>query len=212
MTGKTYAQALEETQALSRRKTELESQLEAGARTLEEQGTNMTNSLVDLQGFPRADLDIYLVRQTRADIIRLQNDYRDLLKTLAKALEELHALAVNDPQAVANASAAANAVPGNSNETPDNKEEFPMAIVDGIHPESPAAAAGLQRGDAILSVGSALSASQDSENPLAKISTLVQGHVDVMFNSIPIAFRSTHKSVNRCHWRSEWRVERTSWT
>lgn len=51
----------------------------------------MTESLTDLEGFPRNDIDVYQVRHARHEINCLQNDLKDLLKAIEKGLEDVHA-------------------------------------------------------------------------------------------------------------------------
>jgi 26S proteasome regulatory subunit N4 len=51
----------------------------------------MNESLVDDQGFPRNDIDVYQVRTARHQIIILQNDLKLLMKEIEKGLQEVHA-------------------------------------------------------------------------------------------------------------------------
>jgi 26S proteasome non-ATPase regulatory subunit 9 len=48
-------------------------------------------SLVDKDGFPVADLDIYTERHTRHDIVCLRNDHAALMKKIETGLHQLHA-------------------------------------------------------------------------------------------------------------------------
>lgn len=47
----------------------------------------MESPLVDADGFPRNDIDVYQVRHARHQIINLQNDLKALLKEIEKGLE-----------------------------------------------------------------------------------------------------------------------------
>lgn len=47
----------------------------------------MRDPLVDADGFPRNDIDVYQVRHARHQIINLQNDLKSLLKEIEKGLE-----------------------------------------------------------------------------------------------------------------------------
>lgn len=51
----------------------------------------MKGALVDNEGFPRADIDIYSVRVARQKVLRLQNDHKALMKMLELKLHQLHA-------------------------------------------------------------------------------------------------------------------------
>ncbi|MEE6521813.1 hypothetical protein FKM82_020135 [Ascaphus truei] len=50
----------------------------------------MDGPLVDREGFPRDDVDIYQVRTVRHNIICLQNDHRALMREIEEALHNLH--------------------------------------------------------------------------------------------------------------------------
>lgn len=51
----------------------------------------INSPLVDSQGFPRADIDVYAVRHARAALIRLRNDHRSIVDELGKVLEDIYA-------------------------------------------------------------------------------------------------------------------------
>lgn len=59
---------------------------------LENNKVGMTDSLVDKYDFPRNDIDVWAVRQARSNIIRLENDAKELLNRMQSKLEELHSL------------------------------------------------------------------------------------------------------------------------
>ena len=69
----------------------MEEELQAYMQVLESQGVDMKTSLVDNEGFPRNDIDVYLVRNTRHRIVCLQNDCRALMKEIELKLVEFHA-------------------------------------------------------------------------------------------------------------------------
>lgn len=51
----------------------------------------MTDSLVDSQGFPRNDIDVYQIREARHKIIYLQNDLKEIMAAIERGLHEIHA-------------------------------------------------------------------------------------------------------------------------
>lgn len=51
----------------------------------------MNEPLVDADGFPRNDIDVYQCRNARHQIIYLQNDLKVLIKEIEKGLEAVHA-------------------------------------------------------------------------------------------------------------------------
>lgn len=66
----------------------------------------MNGPLVDAEGFPRNDIDIYQVRQARQTIICLQNDHKELMNQIQTLLNQYHAeIATTDPELVNRASA-----------------------------------------------------------------------------------------------------------
>lgn len=51
----------------------------------------MNESLLDAEGFPRSDIDVYAVRQARHQIICLQNDLKSTMKEIEQGLISVHA-------------------------------------------------------------------------------------------------------------------------
>lgn len=135
MTGQN--QAMIQYQNLITQKDLLEKEISNLEQILISNNSNMTASLVDLEGFPRADIDVYTVRNTRAKIIHLSNDHANLLRDIEKSLVEIHAHAKETG-------------PGSF---PSLEEEKPFALVDGVAPDSPAFLSGLQRGDLLVKFG-----------------------------------------------------------
>ena len=48
----------------------------------------MNTGLTTFDGFPRADIDVAQIRTTRARIVRLKNDYKDVMAKLEVAVHE----------------------------------------------------------------------------------------------------------------------------
>ncbi|RKO96326.1 hypothetical protein CAUPRSCDRAFT_8270 [Caulochytrium protostelioides] len=122
----------------------------------------MTAPLVGADGFPRADVDVYTVRHTRAEVIRKRNDAKALTDRIESELHELHRVAqlertttIPTPQAQNESAAAAAPIPGAADHGDDAglASLAPMARIDAVAPESPASAAGLVTGDLLLRVG-----------------------------------------------------------
>ena len=86
-----------------------------------------------------------LVRTTRARIIRLKNDYKELMTRVEKGLHEHHARVQDNNTASAPPIAATNAAPA--------ALEAPFAKVNSVVADSPAEAAGLRIGDTITKFG-----------------------------------------------------------
>lgn len=92
-------------------------------------------------------LTLRIVRTTRARIIRLKNDYKDLMSRIEKGLHEHHARLAE--QAL-NGTAADHASTSGSTSA---ALEAPFAKVNGVVPGSPADSAGLKVGDNITKFG-----------------------------------------------------------
>uniref|UniRef100_A0A8C8VFZ4 26S proteasome non-ATPase regulatory subunit 9 n=1 Tax=Pelusios castaneus TaxID=367368 RepID=A0A8C8VFZ4_9SAUR len=154
-----------EVQELIRRKDELEAQIKACYAVLEGQkGVGMNEPLVDAEGYPRADIDVYQVRTARHNIICLQNDHTALMRQVEDALHQLHA---REKEKHAKDEAEAWAEAMNQNQTLPQ----PFARVNAVTPGSPASISGLQVNDEIVEFGSV-----DVHNfqTLQNIATVVQ--------------------------------------
>jgi 26S proteasome non-ATPase regulatory subunit 9 len=92
--------------------------------------------------------DCVTVRTTRARIIRLKNDYKELMSRIEKGLHEHHARLAeqaSNPATAEQAQAGLNAPPA--------ALEAPFAKVNSVVADSPAETAGLRVGDTITKFG-----------------------------------------------------------
>ncbi|KAH8273118.1 hypothetical protein KR018_004845 [Drosophila ironensis] len=147
----------ERLERLMQAKDQLEAQISRHGQILSANSdVGMTGPLVDEEGFPRNDIDIYQVRQARQTIICLQNDHKELMDQIQNLLNQYHSeIATTDPELVNRASAldlddreSAGAIVNSP------APVHPIAVVNLISPSSPAEAAGLRVGDGIVSFGS----------------------------------------------------------
>ncbi|KFM79504.1 26S proteasome non-ATPase regulatory subunit 9, partial [Stegodyphus mimosarum] len=106
---------------------------------LREQNVSMTDPLVDGEGYPRSDIDIYAVRHLRHEIICKENDCKALTKEIEQNLYALHA-----EEKVSTSLASLNIQQGYSK---------PFARVDLVDQNSPAQKADLRVGDLIVKFG-----------------------------------------------------------
>ncbi|KAJ7505303.1 hypothetical protein B0H11DRAFT_414905 [Mycena galericulata] len=142
--------------ALMMQKDNIEAQLQVQASILSSNaGSTLDSPLIDADGYPRADIDIYAVRNARVRILELRNDLTAVINALALALQSVY-----DPALA----------PVESLSEP-NTSGKPFAKVDGVSPGSPAAEAGLQRDDLVVKFGSLAqhSFSSSSLNPLVEV-------------------------------------------
>ncbi|KAJ8307471.1 hypothetical protein KUTeg_015555 [Tegillarca granosa] len=118
---------------LIKKKDEIEAQIKELNGVLDsQQGVGMKEALVDTEGYPRADIDIYSVRHARHQIICLQNDHKDVMKEIEEELYRIHEKArLNKEQAMETSSSSE---PGNTFQ----ERLSPFAVVDRVEEGSPA--------------------------------------------------------------------------
>ncbi|XP_066545483.1 26S proteasome non-ATPase regulatory subunit 9 [Amia ocellicauda] len=154
---------VEDVQNLIKKKDEIEEQIKAYYDVLEDQkGVGMEGPLVDEEGYPRADVDVYQVRTARHNISCLQNDHKVLMLQIEEALHQLHEQerAKRDKAEVRPEA-----------REPENSLPQPFARVDTVTPGSPASMAGIHVGDEIIEFGTVNSVNfQNFQN----IATVVQ--------------------------------------
>ncbi|XP_018101253.1 proteasome 26S subunit, non-ATPase 9 L homeolog isoform X1 [Xenopus laevis] len=130
-------------QLLISKKDEMEAEIKALYDLLQDKGIGMDGPLVDREGYPRADVDIYQVRTARHNIICLQNDHKAIMKKIEQSLHILHAGEKEKREVEAQAEAL------------QSHQALPAAFakVDVVTPGSPASMSGLQVGDEIIAFG-----------------------------------------------------------
>ncbi|CAB3229886.1 unnamed protein product [Arctia plantaginis] len=140
-------------------KDRIESEIRDQNAVLETNNVGMHDSLVDSEGFPRNDIDVYKVRHARHQIICLQNDHKNLMKMIEKGLAEVHAdllgnrgsQSVDLPATYRNGHTSSSSS-GNTVNGSINNQCF--ATVGFVTDGSPADVAGLCEHDEILQFGS----------------------------------------------------------
>ncbi|THH19220.1 hypothetical protein EW146_g1918 [Bondarzewia mesenterica] len=153
----------EQVRALMARKDAIEAELDTQASILRANEADMRTPLVDREGFPRADIDIWAVRQARVRIIELRNDLSGLMDEIGEALQSVY-----DP---ANVQPSEGSVEKSSEESREALK--PFAKVNAVAPGSPAADAGLLRDDLIVEFGHLRHVSFASSSSLQPLSELV---------------------------------------
>jgi 26S proteasome non-ATPase regulatory subunit 9 len=105
-------------------KSTIEGEIESQAAILRANNSTLDSPLIDGDGFPRADIDIWAIRHARVRIIRLRNDLSSLTDKIAMALECVHASQAASTDA-----------------EPPPPSLLPFAKVDSVAPNSPAQSA-----------------------------------------------------------------------
>ncbi|KAH9065531.1 hypothetical protein EDB87DRAFT_1085240 [Lactarius vividus] len=137
----------ERARELMARKDAIEAELEAQGSILRANNTDMRQPLVDREGFPRSDLDVWAVRHARVRVIELRNDLTALMDEIAKTLETIYSRSPTPPVEGRGDGATVMGTEAAPSEL------LPFARVNGVAPGSPAADAGLQREDLIVKFG-----------------------------------------------------------
>jgi 26S proteasome non-ATPase regulatory subunit 9 len=126
----------------------------------------MNGHLVDEDGYPRSDIDVYAVRVARNKVIRLQNDHKMLMGDIEKGLHTLHAREREQRRSESY-----------SDETADQGgtgiQSF--AEINSVAKNSPAEQAGLCVGDKLVQFGSI---SCENFRNLKDIGSLVQFSIE----------------------------------
>ena len=91
------SESMQYLKGLMKKKTDLETQIEALSST--GSTAHIGESLVDAEGFPRADVDVHGARLARQSLAQLQTDHVAVMKEIEKAMFALHAEAKRNKQA-----------------------------------------------------------------------------------------------------------------
>ena len=144
---------------LASKKLAIETELESLGKTLAEEGNvGMHGNLIDDQGYPRADIDIYKIRLTRQRINCLQNDYKELLDQIELELS--------------NQFSKKNA----TNESNGANNLRPFMKIEQVDPDSPSCEAGLKKGDLIIQFGACTDL--NTKKDLSDVAKLVKDSVN----------------------------------
>lgn len=144
---------MEELQSLMAQRDVLEIEAEAIKSELTSSGVNgalppgLSGPLVDAEGFPRGDIDIYNVKNKRKRWNEINTDHKILMKKIEEKIAQVYATDSN-PEKVSIS------VKKPTNEATDiiNTSE-PIAKLDQILNGSPASDAGIQDGDYLMQFG-----------------------------------------------------------
>jgi 26S proteasome non-ATPase regulatory subunit 9 len=129
-------------------------------------------SLVDKEGFPRADIDIYAVRNKRQRLNHLQTDHKQIMKQIEEALAQVNSGYSTAPVAApSTSSSGAEASAMSSTQTAQSPPVAPeaatainyesteqmiasaFALVNEVAAGGPAEQAGLLKNDLVLKIG-----------------------------------------------------------
>lgn len=118
--------------------------------------------LVDEEGFPRGDVDLYAVREARHTLATATNDLHDVEDLLYQLLGDLHEATAESAKQQMELDDAIHAQRRREVEALQRKQEQlaamrqkrPFLVVENVGEGSPASNAGLRVGDAVIVIGS----------------------------------------------------------
>ncbi|QNP99075.1 YALIA101S03e24322g1_1 [Yarrowia lipolytica] len=141
---------------LQNKRNSLRETVDALYDVLKSHNVNMTTPLT-VDGFPRADIDVHQIRNTRHQIIRLENDIEAIQKELEEAVmghwqnQKEQTKSNGDGTAVAtNGSVSA---PTATPTATRSDHVVPFAVVGVVSDGSPASSVGLKTNDKIVRLG-----------------------------------------------------------
>ncbi|XP_045612882.1 26S proteasome non-ATPase regulatory subunit 9 isoform X1 [Procambarus clarkii] len=154
----------ESVMALIEEKEKLEQTLKELWDVLKSNNVGMTEPVIDSEGYPRSDIDVYQVRHARHQIKCLQNDHTALLRHIEEGLAVV--LSPSNVEAMD---------PNGVSVSPPTPSREPFARVDYIALGSPASIAGVEEKDLVTQFGSITS---DNFRSMANLSQVVQHSVN----------------------------------
>ncbi|TRY51541.1 PDZ domain containing protein [Cryptosporidium tyzzeri] len=162
---------------LAKRKGEIEKEVSELTEFLNSCGPDVgiSGKLVDSEGFPRSDIDIYAVRRARNRIAVLNTDYSNIMKKIEEKLFDIHSkektyVSINKSEKSqrCNASECLN---------------YPFGYVNSVLEGSPAFQSGIRTGDLLLEFGSLKSESElhsqeESKHLIGQLPGIVRDNLD----------------------------------
>ena len=178
--------AMDRMNELTKKKKEIEDEIALHLSTLESQGNvGMTEPLVDAEGFPRNDVDLVVIRQSRQRVICLRNDHKALMKDIEAELVCIHQRAretgtLSTSASQGNVASASNSVQSMELDHDEASRPQPpprhFARIAQVASGSPADTAGLQPNDLLIRFGSITC---DNFQKLQDVASIVSHSKDV---------------------------------
>ncbi|XP_076438383.1 26S proteasome non-ATPase regulatory subunit 9-like [Babylonia areolata] len=166
--------ASEHMKTLMKKKDDIESEIAELGDVLESQkGVGLDGPLIDGEGYPRADIDVYAVRHARHKIACLQTDHKLVMKEIEEELNHIHAEVRRKresggggvPMDTGGESSSGTSLPS----PPPLQAPTPFARIDRVDVGSPSADAGVEVGDEVVEFGSVSSANFASLHQIGEI-------------------------------------------
>eukprot|EP00924_Labyrinthula_sp_SR-Ha-C_P008511 snap_masked-scaffold_32-processed-gene-2.4-mRNA-1 protein AED:0.68 eAED:0.68 QI:0/-1/0/1/-1/1/1/0/211 len=181
---------------LNATKEEIEKEIEEIKVSLDNQGVGLKGNLIDKEGFPRNDVDLFAVRTERQRFNILQTDHKNLMKEIEKTLKEYMSLPIAGHE---NQSKLISGMTKRKGKIDPSEVLF---VVDDVTFESPAAVSGLEFGDEILKFGDfKVDKTKSSEHILGKLSGFLQENVN---KAVEVKVNRSGKILHKIITPSKW--------
>eukprot|EP00126_Sphaerothecum_destruens_P007251 Sdes_comp19764_c0_seq1m11810 len=171
------------------KKASIEQELLETLKTLDQLGVGLDKPLVDSEGFPLPNLDLYTIRQLRNRAATLQNDHKSILREVETALHQIHM----EAKATGQVNSQLSALETDGTLSPsffftlffssllapsslDYQTADAFAKVGQVSPSSPADQAGVCSGDLIVVFGSL---SRENFTNLYQIADLIESNINI---------------------------------
>ncbi|KAK6588740.1 p27 like 26S proteasomal subunit with a PDZ domain [Cryptosporidium xiaoi] len=159
---------------LVKRKSEIEEEVNSLMEFLNScgEGVGLKGRLVDNEGFPRSDIDVFEVRKARNRIAILNTDYTNIMKEIENKLFDIHK---NEKISVP--------IKKRVNINEEDTLKYPFGYIDSLLPDSPADLCGIKEGDMLIKFGNIytekeLETQEESKFLITQISELVSSNID----------------------------------
>ncbi|GMR31859.1 hypothetical protein PMAYCL1PPCAC_02054, partial [Pristionchus mayeri] len=135
--------SLADAKKLMEERDQLDREIAEQEAVLQANNVDMKSDLIDAEGFPRADIDVYSVRHARSTIIRLRNDREKLTNQIGEMISEVHEMPSNEEKMEEE---------GERHEIKlvHRTSNDPFVKVQGVSAGSPADLGGIKKDDLII--------------------------------------------------------------
>lgn len=145
----------------NQRRAVLEKNISDAMALLDTTPVGLHGPLVDDEGFPRNDVDLYAVRSARNTVVTGRNDLREVEERLHELLCELHTATADaarrqmeeDDALRAQRRREVEALQRRQQQVSSMRQRQPFLSVEAVADGSPAAVAGVQPGDDVVALG-----------------------------------------------------------
>eukprot|EP01060_Flectonema_neradi_P017036 TRINITY_DN2369_c0_g1_i1.p1 TRINITY_DN2369_c0_g1~~TRINITY_DN2369_c0_g1_i1.p1 ORF type:complete len:232 (+),score=40.97 TRINITY_DN2369_c0_g1_i1:95-697(+) len=171
----------DELKALMAKREEMEKEMEESLTLLKGTPAGVSEPLIDREGFPRADCDLYMVRRERGKVACLKNDLKDIMQQIQDKLQDIHKEAKET--GTVSSGIAVDMLLQRYAKSP------PILTVSSVLPDSPAAESSLLPEDEILSWGGI---TKEDGEIMKKIAALTKDHEDKTIDVIILRRHEPH--------------------